>query len=106
MASAASTAVTVVEAPDGSRTTRAVVCALGLVSVASVSAFKRMLSRSEGVRSVQVASGPQGEFVFTLTCDPGVNVGAVVAALPGFKVELRNVTEGRLNIVAHEVEPE
>jgi len=98
-----SRSATVPASSDGSPTARAVVCALGLVSVASVSAFKRMLARNDGVHAVHVTSGPQGEFMFTLTCDPGLDLGAVVAGLPGFKVELRNVAEGRVDVVAHEL---
>ena len=89
---------------DGSATTRAVVCALGLVSVASVSAFKRMLARADGVHSVQVTSGPQGEFVFTITCDPEMDLAAVVAGLPGFQIDLRSVTQGRVDITARELD--
>ena len=87
---------------DGSTTTRAVVCALGLVSVASVSSFKRVLARAEGIHTVSVSSGPQGEFVFNLTCDPEVDLGAIVAGLPGFDIDMRSVTEGRVDVVARE----
>jgi hypothetical protein len=84
--------------------TRMVVAALGLVSVASVSSFKRALAHAEGIRSVQVTSGPQGDFLFTLACDPGLDLAAAVRALPGFEVEVRDSAADTVTIVARDLE--
>ena len=51
-------------------TTRVVVT--GLVSVASIAGFKRQLSRVTGVQSVGVSSGPDGEFLFSVSHDAGI----------------------------------
>jgi hypothetical protein len=91
---------------DPSGRLRTSVAAVGLVSVASVSAFKRMLSRVDGIHSVQVSSGPQGEFIFSLTCDAGMDLGAAVCALPGFDVELRSTGEDGVTVVARDLEPD
>ncbi|HET9085840.1 MAG TPA: hypothetical protein VFN41_15690, partial [Candidatus Limnocylindrales bacterium] len=64
------------ESPSGSApetvSTRVVVT--GLVSVASIAGFKRNLARVEGVRSVGVSSGPDGEFVFAVTHEPALDL--------------------------------
>ena len=49
-------------APKAGATSQVVVT--GLVSVASIASFKRHLGRVQGVQSVGVSSGPDGEFVF------------------------------------------
>jgi hypothetical protein len=90
-------------APTG-ETAKMVVAALGLVSVASVSSFKRALGHGAGVKSVQVSSGPQGEFLFTLTCDAGLDLAAMVCALPGFEVEVRGSEQGAVQIVVRDLE--
>lgn len=92
--------------PDAVPATRMTVAAIGLVSVASVSNFKRLLSRVDGVRTVHVSSGPNGEFIFSLTVDGGLDLAAAVSALPGFKVELRGVSEGAVDVVAHDLDTE
>jgi hypothetical protein len=103
----ASTAPPAAAAPGASPdATRVVVAALGLVSVASVSSFKRALAHAEGVRGVQVSSGPQGEFLFTMTCDPGVDLGALVSTLPGFDVEVRGSSPDSVQVVARDLESE
>lgn len=91
---------------DPSGRMRMTVGAVGLISVASVSAFKRMLSRVDGIHAVQVSSGPQGEFVFSLTCDAGMDLAAAVCALPGFDVELRSTAEDGITVVARDLEPD
>jgi len=93
-------------APDASGRIRMSVAAVGLVSVASVSAFKRMLSRVDGIHAVQVSSGPQGDFIFSLTCDRDMDLAAAVCALPGFNVEVRTSAEDTLTVVARDLEPD
>ena len=110
-ASTTSTAMTVAapaatDAATDAAPARMVVAAIGLVSVASVSSFKRALAHAEGVHAVQVSSGPQGEFLFNLTCDPGVDLTSLVGALPGFEVEVRGTAPGAVTIVAHDLDSE
>ena len=57
----------------------------GLVSVASIATFKRSLGRVPGVSTIGVASGPDGEFVFTVSHDSGIGLGEAIAALPGLR---------------------
>lgn len=98
--------VTAAPAADAPTTTRMTVAAIGLVSVASVSNFKRLLSRVDGIHAVQVSSGPQGEFIFSLTGDRGLDLAAAVCALPGFQVELRGASETAVDVVAHDLDTE
>jgi hypothetical protein len=74
----------------------------GLVSVASIAAFKRGLARLAGVQSVSVASGPDGEFVFTVTGPGDGDLAGSVASLPGFTVDVTGVTGDRIEVVAHD----
>jgi len=55
------------------------VVVVGLVSVASIATFKRMISRTAGVKSVHVSSGPEGEFIFSVTHQPAVDLPATIA---------------------------
>jgi hypothetical protein len=84
----------------GRTITRVVV--LGLVSVASIATFKRSLARSEGVATVGVASGPDGEFVFTVEHDSGIRIGYTVTSLPGFAARITAESAGTLEITAHD----
>ena len=78
----------------------------GLVSVASIAGFKRNLARAEGVRSVGVSSGPDGEFVFAVTHDPGLDLGDGIATLPGFAARVTNEAPGELTVAARDPESE
>ena len=78
----------------------------GLVSVASIAGFKRNLARVEGVRSVGVSSGPDGEFVFAVTHDPGLDLGDGIATLPGFSARVTNEAPGELTVAARDPESE
>jgi hypothetical protein len=81
-------------------TTRVVV--LGLVSVASIATFKRSLGRTPGVAAVGVASGPDGEFVFTVSHDAGLDLAAAITSLPGFEARVNAQTAEGLEISAHD----
>jgi hypothetical protein len=81
-------------------TTRVVV--LGLVSVASIATFKRTLGRVPGIASIGVASGPDGEFVFTVNHDSGLGLGDAITALPGFDARITAETAGGLDVTAHD----
>jgi hypothetical protein len=76
----------------------------GLLSVASIAAFKRQLSRIPGVQAVGVSSGPDGEFIFKTTHEPGVALAALIPALPGFGAEVVNAGEGTIQVAAHDPE--
>ena len=78
----------------------------GLVSVASIAGFKRNLARVEGVRSVGVSSGPDGEFVFAVSHDPGLDLGDGIATLPGFSARVTNEAQGELTVAARDPESE
>ena len=84
--------------------TRTQVAVVGLVSVASIATFKRLLARAPGVRAVQVASGPDGEFLFSATHEETVDMAAVVAGIQGFQVEVVESSPGIVS--ARAVDPE
>jgi hypothetical protein len=81
-------------------TTRVVV--LGLVSVASIATFKRSLGRVSGVSAIGVASGPDGEFVFTVSHDASLGLADAITALPGFDARISAETPGGLEVAAHD----
>ena len=87
---------------DATATTTLVVT--GLVSVASIAGFKRHLSRADGVKSVGVSSGPEGEFVYLVNHDASVALRDVVATLPGFAARVTAETDGTLTVVAQDPE--
>lgn len=78
----------------------------GLVSVASIAGFKRNLARVDGVRSVGVSSGPDGEFVFAVTHDPGLALSDGITTLPGFSARVTNEASGELTVAARDPESE
>jgi hypothetical protein len=81
-------------------TTRVVV--RGLVSVASIATFKRTLGRVQGVAAIGVASGPDGEFVFTVSHDSGMNLIEAITGLPGFDARVASETPGNIEVSAHD----
>ncbi|HEY8636737.1 MAG TPA: hypothetical protein VIL81_05675 [Candidatus Limnocylindrales bacterium] len=81
-------------------TTRVVV--LGLVSVASIATFKRTLGRVTGISAIGVASGPDGEFVFTVSHDAGLGLADAITALPGFEARVTAETAEGLEVAAHD----
>ena len=76
----------------------------GLVSVAAIASFKRQLARVPGVEAVGVSSGSEGEFVFRTTHEPGVALGEVIPALPGFAAQVVEAREGTLRVSAQDPE--
>jgi hypothetical protein len=76
----------------------------GLVSVASIAGFKRGLARTHGVRSVTVASGPSGDFVFTVAHDPETDLASAVPALEGFAAAVTGDADGVLSVTATDPE--
>jgi hypothetical protein len=77
---------------------------VGLVSVASIAGFKRALGRTHGVRSVTVASGPNGDFVFTVGHDPETDLRSIVPTLDGFAAVITGDADGVLTITASDPE--
>ena len=90
--------------PSEVQSTRVVVT--GLVSVASIAGFKRNLARVSGVRTVGVSSGPDGEFVFAVTHDAGLDLTDGIATLPGFGARVTNEAPGELTVAARDPESE
>jgi hypothetical protein len=90
--------------PSEVESTRVVVT--GLVSVASIAGFKRNLARVSGVRTVGVSSGPDGEFVFAVTHDAGLDLTDGIATLPGFGARVTNEAPGELTVAARDPESE
>ena len=82
------------------------VVVIGLVSVASVAAFKRTLGKVAGVRSVGVSSGPEGEFVFRTAHDADVVLKDVIPTLPGFGARVVAAGDGVVNVSARDPEAE
>lgn len=76
------------------------VAVVGLVSVASIAGFKRALAKTHGVRSVAVASGPTGDFIFSVVHDAGTDLGAAVVGLDGFSAAITGEAEGVLTVTA------
>ncbi|MDP9492414.1 MAG: hypothetical protein M3P42_09505 [Actinomycetota bacterium] len=85
-------------------TTRVVVT--GLVSVASIAGFKRQLSRVTGVQSVGVSSGPDGEFLFSVSYDSGIVLRDAVTTLPGFGARVTAEADGELTVTAKDPDTE
>jgi hypothetical protein len=88
--------------PSERLTTKVVVS--GLVSVASIAGFKRGVARTQGVASVGVTSGPDGEFVFMVSHHPDVNLKDVIPGLPGFNARVTGDTEDGFVVTARDPE--
>ena len=82
------------------------VIVVGLVSVSSIASFKRHVARLDGVRSVGVSSGPDGEFVFNVAHDPEVQLQDAITALPGFHARVTSSGENVFNLSARDPEAE
>ena len=84
------------------QTTKVVVT--GLVSVASIAGYKRHLGRLQGVTTVGVSSGPDGEFVFSVHHLPTVDLAAGITGLPGFESKVTSQSEGAIEVAARDPE--
>lgn len=87
-----------------SEATETTVVVEGLISVASIAGFKRSLSRFEGVSSVTVTSGPDGEFLFAVKHDPSAAIEAGLPGLAGFGVRIVDLQAGTIRVSAHDPE--
>ena len=74
----------------------------GLVSVANIANFKRSLARISGVSTIGVASGPDGDFVFTVGHTLGSALSASVMSLSGFDIQLTVETDEAITVVAQD----
>jgi hypothetical protein len=74
----------------------------GLVSVASIASFKRSLGRAAGVSTIAVSSGPDGEFIFTVTHDPSISLPDAITGLAGFEAQISAQTDGEIEVTAHD----
>ena len=86
------------------RTTRVIVT--GLISVASIASFKRSLGKIDGVASVGVSSGPDGEFVFAVAHGAAIDLAQAVTSLPGFAAQVTSVTDDTVSVAARDPETE
>jgi hypothetical protein len=77
---------------------------VGLVSVASIAGFKRALAKTHGVRSVTVASGPSGDFLFSVSHDPETDLRSTVPTLDGFAAAITGDADGVLTVTATDPE--
>jgi hypothetical protein len=72
--------------------------------VASIAAFKRGVARTQGVASVGVTSGPDGEFVFMVSHSPTVDLKEIIVGLPGFGARVTGDSEGGFVVSARDPE--
>jgi hypothetical protein len=87
-------------APAELATSRVVVS--GLVSVANIANFKRSLSRTSGVATIGVASGPDGDFVFTVGHTLGAALSASIQELSGFDIQITGESDEAINVAAQD----
>ena len=91
-----------VASPSTATRATARVVVVGLVSVASIATFKRTLSRVAGVSAIGVASGPDGEFVFTVSHQAGLNLAEAITGLAGFETRITAETADGLEVAARD----
>jgi hypothetical protein len=82
------------------------VVVMGLVSVATIASFKRQLGKLPGIKSVGVSSGPDGEFIFTVSHNSDAVLSQLIPTLPQFQARITNEREGVLTVSAHDPEAE
>lgn len=87
--------------PDAELTTSRIIVS-GLASVANIANFKRSLARTAGVSTIAVASGPEGDFIFTVGHSLGAALTASVQALPGFDIDVTSESHDEINVVAQD----
>ena len=85
---------------------RTSVVVTGLVSVASIAGFKRHLARLPGVQSVAVSSGPEGEFIFSVTHLGGTDLREAIPGLPGFRARVTGGSDDAIEVAARDPDPE
>jgi hypothetical protein len=86
--------------PDSQVTTRVVVS--GLISVASIANFKRSVARITGVSSIGVSSGPDGDFVFTVSHEVGLALARQIESMSAFDSHVDAESDGEIQVSAHD----
>jgi hypothetical protein len=86
--------------PAASDLTSTRVVVAGLVSVANIANFKRSLTRTPGIATIAVASGPDGDFVFSVGHTLGADLSASVQALSGFDIEITDQSDDAIHVAA------
>ena len=74
----------------------------GLASVANIANFKRGLGRLPGVSTIAVASGPDGNFVFTVSHGLGSTLSASIRALTGFDIQITSESTDAISVAAQD----
>ncbi|RPH36897.1 MAG: hypothetical protein EHM90_00825 [Chloroflexi bacterium] len=73
---------------DATLDTSTTIAAVGLGSFGAVTTFKTALEKADGVTAVRLSLGSGGEFMYTVTHRPDLDLGEVAtAALPGASVQ-------------------
>jgi hypothetical protein len=81
-------------------TTRVIVA--GLISVASIANFKRSLGRIPGIWSIGVSSGPDGDFVFTVSHAGGLALSREIESMAAFESQVTSEADGEIQVSAHD----
>jgi hypothetical protein len=74
----------------------------GLASVANIANFKRSLGRLPGISTIAVASGADGDFVFTAGHTLGSALSASVPAMTGFDIHVTGESGDSISVVAQD----
>jgi hypothetical protein len=86
--------------PGAQASTRVVVA--GLISVASIANFKRSLARIPGVWSIGVSSGPEGDFVFTVSHDGSLALSREIESISAFESQVTSESDDEIQVSAHD----
>ncbi len=89
------------DASSASQTSTRVVVS-GLISVASIANFKRSLARVPGIWSIGVSSGPDGDFVFTVSHNDSLGLAHEIQAMTAFESQITGESEGEITVSAHD----
>lgn len=89
-------------ATDRDPATSTRISVVGLVSVARIAGFKRAIGRAPGVSGVSVASGPNGDFVFTVRHAASADLRTLIPDLDGYAATITNDADGVLSVSASE----
>ncbi len=76
---------------------------VGLVSVSSIAGFKRAVGRAPDVSGVSVASGPNGDFIFTVQHAATTDIRTLIPELDGFTASITGDADGVLTVTATEL---
>ncbi|MBI3748036.1 MAG: hypothetical protein HY262_04205 [Chloroflexi bacterium] len=85
---------------DAQTSTRVIVA--GLISVASIANFKRSLARIPGVWSIGVSSGPEGDFVFTVSHNGSLSLPREIESMSAFDSQITGEAEGEIRLSTHD----